>query len=705
MSKTPFRTSSTSAGRQYWRAQQSITCYLAWFRKQHSTDIALQSNTALRLSYRWLEMGYGLDIAISAITSLFKNDVNVIAGVTPHPELATALPTPVHYEEMRSVVHYLPIHADDHNHIKKWWREIRNTSRMSRNESIDNAFAGYVWKMPTDTQVSTQEERFKAIKQNLEDTHRLMWSRWLNSPEGAGLLNNLYYHTVPHSLALSTLAYSCNNIAVAHGRLPPGLAVALQRLPLPADPDPYGDQLAQHWPPPYALALARQRGRKPIPQSANDLTATWEQNPTIAPRTFDYSREQLDEWAKQARKDLRTMAKELKSSLPRKRLTKTSSMKVSQMVREWGQRFPDTLLPTSAAWLGLIWVANLLQNGRIKASTAAQYLTEVIAQALVFHDSALDLSNWDDEDVDRAFELLSVDRGLGEPTIKQRAVRTLSFLTHSKRMGFLVDTTLPTIEGGYLAHRYRNHLITPSRIDSLIDQLVSTAKAETDAATLLIFLAFYAGLRAREVLSIQLRDIDEITQVSEFVNAVDSQAEIFLTIRSGKTPSARRKLPLHVLLPPDAIAILRTIIQRRKAQFPKRRRLRKVFLAGPASATQGFDYDQICPFTISHLRRLLDDAVDIHTLRHNFATWWLLRFLQSLGLLISAGWADCMHPIFSHEMTEKLSDHLAWGRPSEDRNYHEFIELAKLMGHSNFEMTRKTYLHSISFYQSTRIYR
>lgn len=685
-----FRQSTLHASSNTWQLQASITAYLNWFRSRRATAIEMAIDAPLAAIYDLLESGYGLDVAISALTCLQIDELRTLANLEPHPDRPLALPTPIHYDEHRGVVHYLKLSPSLHPYLKRWSARRSKDRRSPSNKNTQESKGGHAEYAISDIDADTKSARFRAVRAQMETAHEKRWSDWLQV-SGRPMRTPLGFtnETLPtRPPRLTAVAKSHINLALTSGDISPALSSALGSLPLPADPHPHGVQISTFWPPPYALRMAQGRcntGRA----NRQSTTPIWDPERLTAATPPELRPEENDRWVQDAKAAIKSICSVITTEFTRKRLGNAAKEKLLGHTRDWSATYGDLLPPLSVPWLCILWVVHLLTAGRIAPQTARQYLSDVASQTLLHHPSARSLAQWDDEDIDTAFELIAEEPNLHDNTIKQRAARVLAFLQFTKNLGLLSDCHLPQIEGDYLAAHIRNRLVSPSDIDALLERLLPPARPETDAAALLILCGFYLGLRASEVLRLRLGDID-----LPLANS-NKATSPFLRVRQGKTPSARRKLPLDVLLPPHALAWMVKIIAQRRDQFPRNKRLAHIMLAGPAGDTNGFEYDDIAKFALGHVRATLEADLDLHSLRHNFATWWLVRWHRLRNPHLPPI-NNASHPLFSLEHGNRLEIYLSWGRQT-DKPHHHFIELARLMGHSHFGVTRKTYAHAISF--------
>lgn len=215
-------------------------------------------------------------------------------------------------------------------------------------------------------------------------------------------------------------------------------------------------------------------------------------------------------------------------------------------------------------------------------------------------------------------------------------------------------------------------------------------------------LAFFGGLRAEEICLLSKMDIDVIT--------------IQVRIWWSKTRQGRRRLPLFLLTPKKYLAPI-------------------LHLQKNCPTTQGLLFrdlsdKQISPDTLGkRIKKLISQAfpkdrdMSIHTLRHGFASWLLIRYfsLHEPDMLKASREngspiiPDADHIIFSKPEQKKLvrvfNGRVAGERfdqnPSSFLSKPEhFAYISKLIGHATRGTTARTYIHSmewIAYYYLTML--
>jgi hypothetical protein len=210
-----------------------------------------------------------------------------------------------------------------------------------------------------------------------------------------------------------------------------------------------------------------------------------------------------------------------------------------------------------------------------------------------------------------------------------------------------------------------------------------------------LILAFYGGMRAGEIVSLTFNDI------------VLEGDEITIYIRKGKTPSAKRAIPLHLLAPPKAIKIIRDYYETRLIHYQTYKRISKrnkqpykdknqvYFLSSDSSC------DSKLPITVMrqvllHLKSEIGSGADLHLLRHSFASMMFLRWYCCKYPDLIKDLVDKKHWCFSKKGLAGLRTF--FGEKSDitipETNITAIIHLIKLMGHKNTDTFFQVYVHS-----------
>ena len=234
---------------------------------------------------------------------------------------------------------------------------------------------------------------------------------------------------------------------------------------------------------------------------------------------------------------------------------------------------------------------------------------------------------------------------------------------------------------------------TLSEFDTLFD--AAGAVTEQGLAKQLqasLTLAFFGGLRAEEICLISKMDLDELS--------------LQVRVWWSKTRKGRRRVPLGLLTPRQ---YLLPVIE-----------LQKQCITTDSLLFRMPDGDPVAPGTLGkRVKKLIENTLPseratmtIHSLRHGFASWLLVRYMAlcdpaMLGTEGENGAPlipDADHKIFSRHELRKLvrvfNGRVAGERFQGDPDSflpkpEHFRMISEMIGHATRDTTARTYIHSM----------
>ena len=468
----------------------------------------------------------------------------------------------------------------------------------------------------------------------------------------------------------------------------PALYRQLESLPLPAD-TPTG--LVDFLVPSPVIGCHPSLGAKVHP--SNHSGAPWAalSNMNTAPLPeHDLCDNVSADWAQDARFLLRELKTDLHNRFtPQSKLTgKNLKTFNSMLVRYWEKAAP--IAPgTSALQLALLWVGTLLygtdEKAPVQVNTATQYLREIIINGVLDYEGAFDLSDWSDEDVENVRMLVVNRRKLADQTRQNRQDRLGRFLSFCQSKGLLEEATLYKDKMAYALTKRRNRVLGLAQFDQLQHTITQSAEPESQLVNTLLILGFYGGLRSGEMLALSLDDIEVCGP------------EIYVWIRRGKTAAARRKIPLHLLAPARVCKPFVAYFDTRLAAARTHKaKPKKVAFIGPTGSVQGYKREELIPAVIALLRYYVGPEYDMHSLRHGFGTWLMLRAYVLKHPELKAQLLEQQHAVFRTEGEAQLTQLFQWteDKPLLPGKITLFIHIRKLMGHSHISVLLQNYLHA-----------
>ena len=201
-------------------------------------------------------------------------------------------------------------------------------------------------------------------------------------------------------------------------------------------------------------------------------------------------------------------------------------------------------------------------------------------------------------------------------------------------------------------------LITQSQIERILRSIERNPKdAPSEPLSMAVLLAYYCGLRVSEMARLTLQDL---------VMGVDP----ILVVRRTKTRSGRRRLPLAALLPKKYKSALKWYVEFRLMDQGSSAPLI------PDSGGKAYSP----PALSARLARACSRAgfpITAHDLRHNFASWTMLRCFAFRYR------DESLMPIW-----EDFEHNELFGRM-------DVVELAQLMGHADPLVLLNVYVHTL----------
>jgi len=301
----------------------------------------------------------------------------------------------------------------------------------------------------------------------------------------------------------------------------------------------------------------------------------------------------------------------------------------------------------------------------------------------------INLNAWDEEDIEILLSDFIFERdnyNLSELTQETIAQRFLSVIRYcQKEFDIFKHIELPQLGHKGIVITNRNHVLGPTEFDLL-----------KYTSSPVLYLAFYGGLRAGEIANLTMNDV------------VANKSELTFYIRKGKTPAAKRAIPLHLIAPPKVVSWIRDYYEERKTYYriycKKSQRNKKSYLEKNEAPFVSNTTSVFAPLTgvaaarhaLIFLQDKLGNGANLHLLRHSFASmmflrWYCCKYPDLINELI-----DKKHWCFSNDGLEKLK--IFFGEdpdiPLPDTNVTAIIHLIKLMGHSNTYTFFQVYVHS-----------
>jgi len=249
------------------------------------------------------------------------------------------------------------------------------------------------------------------------------------------------------------------------------------------------------------------------------------------------------------------------------------------------------------------------------------------------------------------------------------------------------------IASEWIGSSNRMDVIGLSRFDAFIRVLLEGKRRDLEIIATTSILAFYGSLRAGETTMLSLNDV-----------LIDN-GEIYIEVNRGKTPAAKRRVPLHVFAPSDLCEIVAAYYEKRIKEFgenPFLRRkliLQNVPLFGPAGSKKRYTRKSLIDVTIAELKNLMGPNFVYHSLRHSWASWTLVRWYANRYKDFVDLLAEKHHRIFESACQAKFRSYFTDRDIIPEYNESDLVKISMACGHLGQETYFSTYLHTFDSIQ------
>lgn len=368
---------------------------------------------------------------------------------------------------------------------------------------------------------------------------------------------------------------------------------------------------------------------------------------------------------------------------------------------------------TSYAQMLMRWAFVRLQQEGDKISSVKTYLSRLTPPPIVFHDDVADMLQWDQDTVDELEALAQLYPGWQEAS-HHHFLHTLNMLIRFCQEVEVLDDSITSQTPGTpdTVSTLRTSIANPTLMDQAWHRLVGDTDNPSQIhqqMALALALGYYGGLRASEVCQLTLADIriepariPGWESLSRHYGQHYSEDEPFpvetmcwVYIRRGKTSSARRRVPLHVLAPPEVVARMQQwwVIRQK---FEPNEAYHRIALFGPLFSPKAYTRQGLIDPLITWLRIQWGSAVDFHALRHAAVSWLQLRVHAAQYPDFRDRLAHRHHWMFSQTALKALYRYLcgAEGTDAELRGS-QIAQIAKIIGHRHTATLMHTYSHTL----------
>lgn len=397
------------------------------------------------------------------------------------------------------------------------------------------------------------------------------------------------------------------------------------------------------------------------------------------------------DWVAASKNLLRDLCEELNSSInghvntPRKQA-------VANGVFDNYEQLAARLGPKDSAVMLAVKYARqyFVKKASITAGTLRQYLDRSVINGLLDNENSYSLGDWDADDF-----VENVEDRISSTRLQGRS-RQLILSAYQPLLNYLsAELKIPRIGLNGFAQEYIGgagqwRLIGPHAIDKVIFLLSRSENRCYRQCAIVISIAYYCGLRASEIRRLTLSDIvfDDVLPNTD------------IECLRGKTPNARRRIPIDKMAPENIINLVKNSWHERRSEFSAGHQLSAIHYLGPQRVTDGFQYDSLVMLTRQLLKAAFGQSATVHLLRHCycsnlFVRWYALRHPDVLDNI-----RDRSHSLFQPRLQSQLNSYFDC-LPFDDGDVrpYDLVSMIKLTGHASPETLLRYYVHSFSIIQ------
>ncbi|MEQ3697736.1 MAG: site-specific integrase [Pseudomonadales bacterium] len=359
-----------------------------------------------------------------------------------------------------------------------------------------------------------------------------------------------------------------------------------------------------------------------------------------------------------------------------KRKVKAQSSEIAEAAIRDTFKQLEECMPRSSAIVALTsWLLNeVLKKGKINAKTATVYLDELTRGTILRSHNAGTLTTWSECDFDEYLADLFAknSKRLDVAKIIRRALRFFDFL---RKNGFPTVPVYQLNASGKAIKFSRNVIVSPAHIDDMRYALSHVSSPSFQAASVAISLAFYGGLRSAEIANLKLPNVTIFGD------------NLYVDVTAGKTPSARRRILLHIHAPKYVLNELAQYKHQRVSEIGNHRAAYSSYFLSDLDSMR----DEVIQIANHNLKLAYGKNVTLHTLRHSFASHFIVRYYAMTNPIVLEDMYSRGHPLFGDELHQRFIEEFS----SLGSNTQSLLEVFRQLGHSSTSTLFNTYAHSL----------
>lgn len=347
------------------------------------------------------------------------------------------------------------------------------------------------------------------------------------------------------------------------------------------------------------------------------------------------------------------------------------------------QKIGDEALQFNAALL-VDWLLDCLVARKIKVSSASRYFSE-LGDPWLFHTNEADIDDMDESELEQVYrQILTFKPGEKIKSLNYLQARLQylhRFASQSEHYGLpeltsffesAGDTQLqPQVRTGYIPEHNYQAMIRG------VQNLTGVDRDTKEGLAVLLILAYRTGLRRGELLKLRLSDIEKSDEHWFYV--VNNR------YGNNKTDSARRRIPVYLLLLPSELERFRQYFNKRLAQ--NKNHAKTLLFSEPHAVTVPHSGYMVSGLTKGLLSFQGLNELSFHHLRHSTMTNLFVVMEENPDLIAKLTG-------YSVEQAKNIRAELFCSNPMSSRD--KYSAIAGLAGHLAPDTTFLHYIHETS---------
>ena len=349
------------------------------------------------------------------------------------------------------------------------------------------------------------------------------------------------------------------------------------------------------------------------------------------------------------------------------------------------QELRNQALPFNAAIL-VDWLLDRLTYRKIKVSSARRYFS-ALARLWLFHTNEADIDDMDENELEQIYRQILTfkpgDEVSSQNYLQGRLQDLHGFACQSDQYGLpdltsyfecVGDTQKQSqVRAGFIPeHNYQGML-------QGIQNLTGLDRDTKEGLSVLLILAYRTGMRRGELLKLRLSDIERSDE--HWLYVVSNR------YGNNKTDSARRRVPVYLLLLPSELERFRHYVYQRGTQ--NKNHLSTLLFSESHAVTVPHSGTMVSGLTKALLSFQGLDELSFHHLRHSTLTTLFIVMEESPDLIEALTG-------YSREQAKRIRSELFCSNPMCDRD--KYSALAGLAGHLSPDTTFLYYIHETSLF-------